>query len=137
MSMFGQAGTLALSASPLAAIAVVLVAWIKIRPRISEIANERETGMVARLTERVETLESKIAVLETQLGQATAANTILRHDHNNEKQMFDMFIALLESDPGRAADIVPQIKAIRHAKAMELAAEKGAMQGAMAKGGST
>ena len=132
--MFGQLGTLALSASPLAAIALVLVAWIKIRPRINEIAKDRETGLVDRLTLRVDMLEKKIALLESKLGDATAANTILRHDHRNEKQMFDMFIELLESDPSRISELLPRIKSIRAAKAVELAAEKGAMFGAMAKG---
>ncbi len=125
-------GTAALSASPLAAIAIVIIAWIKIRPRINELANERETGLVDRLTARVDLLEKKLTLVEAKLAASEAANTILRHDHAGEKQMFDMFLELLESDPGRAADIVPRIRALRHAKAVELATEKGAMAGAMA-----
>ena len=52
------AGTTILSASPFVALALMIVAWIKIGPELKRLANEREVGLIATLSGRVTTLES-------------------------------------------------------------------------------
>ncbi len=142
--------TTALSWSPLAALALMVVAWLKIRPQLKQISsqsetektrlsNEREAGLVASLSARVSTLENEIVLLRQGMDRERAAHEaemrVVRHRLHNETTSLDGLLDLLQVNPDRVIESVAAIKERRARNKQAIAAEQGAMAGAQMKDG--
>jgi hypothetical protein len=95
----------------------MLAAWVRTRPALKKIANERETGLLevqagemVKLSRRVEQLEAK---LESQRADYEAQLGIHRHRANNIAACLDALLLMLELRPERVPEAVARIKQMR------------------------
>lgn len=117
-----------------ACLGVLVKAWAVLR----KVELDAGGSMRGDLMRRIGELEGRITYLETLLAREnaehTAAMQVLRHDLANESASLDAFILLAEANPDKVIELLPKIKEMRERRKMRLAAEKGAMAGALMAG---
>ena len=99
-----------------------LVAFIRTRPTLTKIKNEREATLLEAMGSRIKDLEAKLDKEEAKREEAAAEHAAERaadrHRINNLTQCFDALLLLLKQSPDKAAEAVAMITEMR-AKQME------------------
>lgn len=102
----------------------LLVALVKIRPQMKEIAQKREANLLQERADEMREMRERLAEIETQLQITSEELRVVRHDLANANHSLDMFIALIEANPERAKEHAAKVKAMREAVRTQLAEEK-------------
>lgn len=101
-----------------------LVAWIKIRPQMQDIKQKREANLLEERATEMSSMRERMAEIEDLLRITSEELRIVRHDLANANHSLDMFIALIEANPERAAEHAARVKTMREAARAVLAEEK-------------
>jgi predicted glycoside hydrolase/deacetylase ChbG (UPF0249 family) len=113
----------------------VVTAWVKLRPKMREIAQTAEEKLRDDLMERVRKLEAaaeaQAAAREAERARHEAEMSIMRHRVNNSDQCLDALLLLLKTSPDKVDQAVHHIEAMRVRQREEIALEKGAQVGAI------
>lgn len=102
----------------------VLAAIIKTRPALKKIAAGREANLLSERAEEMESMRNRLSGLESTLALALEELRLVRHDLANANHSLDMFIALIEANPERAAHHAAKVKEARETARAVLAEEK-------------
>lgn len=118
-------------------IGVIVGAFIKTRAPLAKINADREANLLHERAKEMQEMRERIAHLEDQLTVALEELRVVRHDLANANQSLDMFIALIEANPERAAEHAAKVKEhrdkyrkeLRHEKEAVLEAKLGTLRG--------
>lgn len=97
-----------------------LVAFIRARAPMGKIKAEREANLMTSMSKRIDALEAHLALAAEEL-------RVVRHDLANANTSLDMFIALIETNPERAAEHAKRVKAYRDETSKRIGEEKAAL----------
>lgn len=118
-----------------AILALLVTAFVKLRPIMAKIAADREQSLLtaraqdnADLKERVDALEAK---LEADRARHEAERSLDRHRINNLNACLDALLLLLETAPEKAAQHVARIKEMRARQMQDESQEKATVQAAV------
>ncbi len=105
----------------------LLVAFVRTRPAMRAVAQKREANLLTERAEEMASMRERIDALETQLKLASEELRIVRHDLANANTSLDLFIALIEANPERAADHAKRVKSQRDETKRQITEEKVAL----------
>lgn len=108
-------------------LGAVVLGYIKVWPKLKELAQSHEKSTIIRLEERLSKLEYE---LEVERSSRTVDVAILRHRLANADHALDIFIELVEAQPERAAYFVERIKKRREQDRDREAIEAAAIRAA-------
>lgn len=110
------------SAFPWIAVGLLFAAILRSAFPWRQMSSTERAGEVARLTERVISLEGK---LDRQEARHEAQLTLLRHQLANERQATDAFLMLLKATPDKVDEVIRIVSEMRE-KNQRLAAVENA-----------
>lgn len=105
-------------------ISGLLVALVKIRPHMKEIAQKREANLLQERADEMSSMRERMAEIEDLLRITSEELRVVRHDLANANHSLDMFIALIEANPENAAEHAAKVKKMRETARALLAEEK-------------
>ncbi len=105
-------------------ISGLLVAWVKIRPQMQEIKQKREANLLQERADEMNSMRERLSEIEDLLRITSEELRVVRHDLANANHSLDMFIALIEANPERAAEHAAKVKTMRETARAILAEEK-------------
>ena len=111
-------------------IGVIAGAMIRTRAPLAKINAEREANLLSERAKEMEEMRAEIKDLAARLDLALEEVRVLRHDLNNANQSLDLFIALIEANPERAAEHAARVKKSREEAQARIGAEKDAVAAA-------
>jgi len=111
-----------------ATLAVLIGAYLKLKPLMIRLANEREKNLLeeraaemASMRERMEKLERKLAIAEEEV-------RLVRHDLANTNQVFDFYIARVKANPERAVEFADEVQSRREEQRQRLEEERAKLR---------
>lgn len=104
-----------------------IVAFIKSRPALRKIDADREANLLSERAKEMQEMREQIGELGARLEVALEELRVVRHDLANANQSLDLFIALIEANPERAAEHAAKVKKSREQAQERLAVEKEAV----------
>lgn len=112
----------------------VLVALVKRKPALDQIANDREANLLSERAKEMQEMRDRIEKLEAALEhkdkQHDAERSIDRHRINNLSQCLDALLLLIEQDPAKASDAAAKIRKMRAEQLEREAKEKATIRAA-------
>ncbi len=102
----------------------LLVAIVRTRPQMKEIAQKREANLLEERAKEMDSMRERLSEIEDLLRITSEELRVVRHDLANANHSLDMFIALIEANPERAAEHAAKVKGMREAARAALAEEK-------------
>ncbi len=103
------------------------VAFIRSRAPVKKIIADREANLLAERAKEMSSMRERIEALEKKLALSDEELRVVRHDLANANHSLDIFIALIEANPDRAAEHAGRVKKYREEGRTTIAAEKAAL----------
>ena len=116
--------TLILDVLKVLGLGTAIAAIFKTIPALKKIGADREANLLNERAEEMESMRNRLSGLESTLALALEELRLVRHDLANANHSLDMFIALIEANPERAAHHAAKVKEAREAARAVLAEEK-------------
>ena len=116
--------TLILDVLKVVGLGSVIAAIFKTIPALKKIGADREANLLNERAEEMESMRNRLSCLESTLALALEELRLVRHDLANANHGLDMFIALIEANPERAAHHAAKVKEARETARAVLADER-------------
>ena len=116
--------TLVLDVLKVVGLGSVIAAIFKTIPALKKISAGREFNLLTERASEMESMRNRLSGLESTLALALEELRLVRHDLANANHSLDMFIALIEANPERAAHHAAKVKEARETARAGLAEER-------------
>ena len=116
--------TLVLDVLKVVGLGSVIAAIFKTIPALKKISAGREFNLLTERASEMESMRNRLSGLESSLALALEELRLVRHDLANANHSLDMFIALIEANPERAAHHAAKVKEARETARAGLAEER-------------
>ncbi len=102
----------------------LIASWIRSRPQMKGIEQKREANLLEERATEMNSMRERLSEIEDLLRITSEELRVVRHDLANANHSLDMFIALIEANPERAAEHAARVKTMRESVRAQLAEEK-------------
>ncbi|WP_324807242.1 hypothetical protein SH584_11550 [Sphingomonas sp. LY29] len=104
-----------------------IVAFFRSRAPVRKVAADREANLLAERAKEMAGMREQIEELRMKLDLASEEIRVVRHDLANANHSLDLFIALIEANPERAAEHAKRVKEHREEARRQIGEEKAAL----------